>query len=464
MQKVAAYLLERRDGMDWADARMQEVGRLRTEVTKWLTSKGASAIGPTGTYKPQDGGEGTFSIVEAADGDRSWWKAELTEDMQGRRFSATISITSVPDVVSVYVTLEAGWTTTHIVPGSVDPRCPKIVRAMLSLPGRWYHGSSTLRHQQIVRGWNDGKDLAAEIEHADRCVPIVVVSTDRGQVVLPELDSKLAYDLAGLANVVVVDDDAAWALTDFLGPQFACYWGAVRLYWPHFSNSQDGFSHPLWTASRLRSAGYDEIETRNHLRKQLRALVFRAAALSVLRPTVIDEIRDAVDRRTLAELRERATSLGDYKELADSYAGDNDQLRAERTNLRAQITELEAQIAKLDADRQALQFQLRAANRAKAADDAESSADGIVPGDDGGAGAIGAPEADEIRFYKKTYSAPGHDMMVRVKDCGCNRWEGAHAAPKAEKGIAKLESGRSDWKLLQHCASCTGGGMWRVRW
>jgi len=55
-------------------------------------------------------------------------------------------------------------------------------------------------------------------------------------------------------------------------------------------------------------------------------------------------------------------------------------------------------------------------------------------------------------------------MMVCVPDCGCNRWQGAQKADKAKKGIAKLENDRSDWKIIQHCASCTGGGMWKVRW
>ena len=54
--------------------------------------------------------------------------------------------------------------------------------------------------------------------------------------------------------------------------------------------------------------------------------------------------------------------------------------------------------------------------------------------------------------------------MVRVQDCGCDNWQSAHAADKARKGIARLENDRIDWKTMQHCASCTGGGMWKVRW
>jgi hypothetical protein len=69
-----------------------------------------------------------------------------------------------------------------------------------------------------------------------------------------------------------------------------------------------------------------------------------------------------------------------------------------------------------------------------------------------------------VRFYKKKFAAAEHDIMARVNDCGHNKWQSAHAADKARKGIAKVEDGRTNWQTMQHCASCKGGGMWKVRW
>src|SRR5258706_583116 len=80
----------------------------------------------------------------------------------------------------------------------------------------------------------------------------------------------------------------------------------------------------------------------------------------------------------------------------------------------------------------------------------------IAPTVEGEGAEDSAPQSGEVRFYKKAYSRPTHDVMVRVQDCGCSNWQGAHAAEKARKGIAKLERDRMDWKMLQHCASCTG--------
>jgi hypothetical protein len=464
VQTVAAYLFERRDYMQWPEARGAEAARLRDVVTAWLKAKGAALIGSSGTFKPEDGSSGTFCIQDATDDQRSWWMLQLDEQAtDGRRFSVSLSITATSDRVSVYITLETGWTTTHIMPVFTEARCPRIVHELLRLPGVWYHGSSRLRQRLSIKGFDDGEGLAAEIDHPTRAVPMVVVSTDEGRLTLPDLDEKLAHDLAGLANVVVLDDDASWALTDNLGTPFSCYAGAVRLYWPHFSLGDDRFTHPLWTRERLRSAGNDLIETRERFRSQLRGILFRAAALSVTRPRDIDDIRDAAGRRTIAALRERASSLEEYEQLADSYATDNDALRAERTNLRSQIEDLQGLVAKLEGDREALLAHLRAAKTAAGANPA-TSAELISPTVEGESVEDLPRQSGEIRFYKKVHSRPSHDVMVRVQDCGCNNWEGAYAADKARKGIAKLEEDRTDWKTMQHCASCTGGGMWRVRW
>jgi hypothetical protein len=77
---------------------------------------------------------------------------------------------------------------------------------------------------------------------------------------------------------------------------------------------------------------------------------------------------------------------------------------------------------------------------------------------------ITAPIAGKVRFYKKRYATPSFDVLIRVPDCECNRWETGHAGHKAHAGIARLEGNRRNWKTIHHFESCQGGGMWRVRW
>jgi hypothetical protein len=379
------------------------------------------------------------------------------ETAEGRRFSVGVSITAGRNRVSVYVTLETGSTTPELMPVSADPRCPRMVRDLIQLPGRWFHGASLLSQPKSVAGFNEGDTLAREIDYANRSVPIVAISRTGGELALPHLDQKLGYDLIGLANVYVLDEDASWALTDALGRDWCCYHGAVRLYWPRFARVQNRFVHPLWTAERLRSRGGDLRDTLERFRRQLRGLIFRASALSVIRPREIDEIRETHNRREFIELRQRATSLAGYQELANSYAADNDQLRLDLAQVRSQVEDLQEQVRTLERDKLALKAHLAAKG---SPEDAEEEGDIAPEGEESEA----EPTSGETRFYKKVGARPTHDVMARVQDCGCNRWEGAHKADKAKKGIAKLEKGRSDWKGVQHCAACTGGGMWKVRW
>jgi hypothetical protein len=462
MQKIAAFLLERRDDLAWPEARQEEANNIKASVLTWLESKGAPKGVSEGSFSPEDNSEGSFQIQDAVDGDRSWWFLQLEEKNQiGQCFATALSITSGSDWVSVYITLEVGWTHPHIMPLNNDARCPKIVRSLLDLPGNWYLGSSVIRKLRRINGFDDGEALASEILLPDRSIPILAVSSHDGNVVLPSLDKKLADDLAGLANVVVIDKDASWALTDTLGSYFSCYQGSVRLYWPRFSLRQGRYYHPLWTYDRLRSNSKDIKETREQFRKQLRARIFRACALSVTRPREVDEIRDAVRQRPLKELRERAHSLEEYKELAGLYANENEALREDNKSLHVRIDELESDVSRLQFAKQSLQSHLSTQKESHDEGEYEEISPDPVSNNDEN---VHPPGPGEIRYYKKKFDTPSHDIMIRRPACGCNNWKAAHKADKAWKGVAKLEGGREDWKKFQHCASCTGGGMWKVTW
>ncbi len=465
MQKVVAYRLERRDGMQWAEGRTAAVAKVKELVRQWLVRKEGSGNADSGTYVTETGGKGGFEIEEARDGSRGWWLARLDEaDEDGRRVTATLSVTTLDDLVVVYATVEVGTSTTEINRVDADARCPKVIRSILKSPGPWYHGSSRLRLRQQVRGFEAGEQLALEIAASERTVPIVAVTEqDGGGVVLPHLDDKLAYDLTGLANVVVLDAEASWALTDHLGHWFTCYGGAVRLYWPSLTPEDDPYRHPLWTTHRLLSSGENPLDVRERFRNQIRRMVMKASALGVVRPRAIDEIRSAAARRAFAEMAAASRSIHDYRALAESYADDNEKLRSIAANGERRIEDLEFTILRLEDERRALlarvenaelQLRYRESEKTDIRPDTGSEVTSQEPG---------APSVGEIRFYKKLYAAQKHDVLTRVADCGCNNWEGAHAADKARKGIEKLE-GRSDWKSLLHCASCTGGGMWKVRW
>jgi hypothetical protein len=461
MQKVAAYLLERTEGMNWPETRAAEVALLKAQIAAWLASKGAPKLEAKGVYKAVDGSHATFGIEEASHLDRTWWMMRLEEVTNaGRRFSTAVSVTSWASRVVVFATMEVGSEATTILPVEAEPRCPRIIRTLLALPGRWFHGASELRAVREIEGFELGEGIVAEIKSPQRTVPILVVSRGHNGLALPDIHSKLAHDLAGLANVVVMDSDAGWALTDALGKMLSCFAGGVRLYWPRLALTEDPQRHPLWTRQLL-TAG-DPAEISDSFRRYIRGVVMRAAALGAVRPSLIDDIRRSASQAVLDEMKAKATSLPDFVALAESYAAENQQIRNEVSSLTKQAEVLQVRIVALEEERAALLTRVENAEvqlKYKA-----SEPQGLAPAaQPAEPEAEGPPPPGTARFYKKKHSAPTHDIMEIVADCGCDAWQGSHAADKARKGIAKLE-GSSDWKSLHHCASCTGGGMWRVRW
>ncbi|RMD80944.1 MAG: hypothetical protein D6815_13020 [Candidatus Dadabacteria bacterium] len=463
MQKVAAYLLERRDGLQSSEARKAEGKKICKAIETWLKAKGATGDDDGGSYTSEDGSKAEWCVDRSQDGDRCWTRYRLDETTEGgRRFSASLSVTVGAKTVVLYVTLEVGSVATQVNPIQVDPRCPKVVRDLLELPGAWYHRESRLRRLTHIRGFDEGERLALEIKHADRTVPYVVVSTVSGHSALERLDDRLAYDLAGLANVFTVDEAASWALTDMLRKPLSCYSGAVRVYWPQLQPNTPPYRHPLWTASRLLSLDPDVRAGRDRFRRQMRRLIMRASAVSVVRPREIDEIRNAATQAEFSRMKAKAKSLADFEKLADSYAKDNDELRSELVRKEEEISHLQSRLAQLESENTSLKFHLHQGKPDAGYDKGgkDNVEPDVVQDDDA---ATEPPQSGEIRFYKKIYSAPGRDVMVHIGDCNHNAWQSAAKADKAKKGIAKLE-GRNDWRSIQHCAKCTGGGMWRVRW
>lgn len=63
MQKLAAYLIELHDGMNWPEARSSQAAQLKSHLEEWLRSKGVKEIAASGSYQAEDGSRATFSEV-----------------------------------------------------------------------------------------------------------------------------------------------------------------------------------------------------------------------------------------------------------------------------------------------------------------------------------------------------------------------------------------------------------------
>lgn len=450
MQTLSAYLLETPPLNDFElSVRLEAV---RQSISKWLLDKGAtnpSAI--SGEFESlTTEGSGSFErechIVSSGtlDGVRL---DEFTR--AGQIFTTQIIATAFTGRVRVYCTLSVANAASVVAPLPIDPRCPSIIRTLLAQFLDWEFNGTPVAAPKPRRLTDKvgGIQLADEIRDATRNLPIVVVSEIEDEQLWPKLAEQLAFDLAGLAHVVVIDDSASWSLSDEIGKLHSCYRGAVRLYWPPHKR-EDGdirFNSTIWTASVLLSNDNDG-KGLGRIRTTLRRTLMSTAALSITPPVAIREIHDAIARIRIEELEKRAAPDSEELAIVRLYSKD--------------IQDLKTKVEQLQSDLS------RAAARADAAEYALSQlrAPEISGKDDGDVDANSSdPVQGEVRFYKKTHSKGAYDVLVEVDDCGHTSWQSSAKADKAKKGLEKL-TGRNDWKNLLHCGSCTGGGMWKVRW
>lgn len=100
-------------------------------------------------------------------------------------------------------------------------------------------------------------------EHAERLLEMLVNPARRLPIIAlscpqdndhPLIDPKLlAKSLAGMAHILVLDEHASWQLTERYGKQYSVFLGAVRTYWPGFTDGCSPFPHRLMLADRLTS-------------------------------------------------------------------------------------------------------------------------------------------------------------------------------------------------------------------
>lgn len=443
MQNLSAYLMEVPSLSEEDGGALYKC--IESVVDDWLTKKGMSdPVATTSTFVSKTRGQfGTVKQVYYSNDQGSLREVFLEEPTgDGTTFQTVLRVVRSALRVAVYITLAARNAHSMIRPGFLVPRCPEIVHRIRELRDDWHLDDTKLGSDGVI-DLSDDVDaiaLSASVFSPRRRMPIVVVSMFDGEEYWPGLAKQLARDLNALATVYRLTEDASWGLTDEVGKKYSCYGGAVRLYWPAIQeNGEARVTGRVWTADRLDFMDGNE-KGMDRLRNELRMLVMSAAALGVEPPFEIGEIRTHRARTRMCELEALGESAAKELEIVKAFYDENANLREENEALRQVIAQMKGgyQPPQCENENEAEGPQL---------DEDESP----------------APAPGEIRFYKKIHSKPGYDVMVRRGDCGHEKWESSHSADKARKGIKRLE-GRDDWSLLNHCASCEGGGVWKVRW
>lgn len=419
-------------------------------ANRWLSQKGVTDTATeAGQFVSEtSGAQGDFTRLSTSNSAGALFEISLTEPTNdGNTFITSVAITNADGVVSVFLTLSAAISGKSIAPIAVYPRCPVLMREILTLRDDWLFGGSEVPGPRPISigGEKSASKLVGYLMNEGRTLPVTVVSELDGEPIWNDLPEKLAIDLAGLSPVIRIDGEASWALNKLVGKPRSCYLGATRIYWPlgRATTNPSELRSKVWTAERLLSHDSDG-KGLSRFTTALRRQVMSVAALAVDVPPSVRKIKSEQSKARLVELQQQANANTQELELAKLFIEENEFLKD-------QLEKAKAEAARQASRAEVAEYAIEVLKSGESDEEPSEESDDATP------------QAGEVRYYKKTHSKPSYDVLVRIADCGHNSWQSANKADKAKKGIERLENS-SDWQNVFHCGSCQGGGVWKVLW
>ena len=343
MRTVATYSLTQAHP-DCKQA-LEGINTYSSTAEEWLRWKGADdvSVGQRELKFP-DGRVAQFSREYTETDSGTLASFVLNEPIDGGRFETQLDIAASTEGLVFFCHLRTESNEAALVPTPIEVRCPHVVREIVQL-GEWTSGRSLVSGNHLARfGQEAGEQLISDVWDPGRGLPVVVVSQLDGRPIRANISQDLAYDLAGLAIVVEIDDETSWLLSETKGRDWSCYGGAVRLYWPFQGTPDDPYRHPLWTQAKLHWGGVDSFTAGKRVQNRVHRWVFGQSTFQP-QPPVILRIREEY----FTEQRSRARDADDYFELASSFELENSSLKQTIENNEEQIIGLQDQIEDLRA-------------------------------------------------------------------------------------------------------------------
>ena len=310
------------------------------EVLGWAT--GVEGL-PEGSEFPHYGRWtseqlGTYAVAGNADEEMEWWEVEWARPDHERQaiWVSQLQLATQGDEVEARVRVSGRAEPGRITPGTISVKRPNIVPRLVTKFYATYYGDrvdamplAPVSAQRVGR-------LVQRLEDPARRLPVVLISMPRGAS-KPHIAPQYAADqLAGLAEVAVLpDDSASWQLTQRVGRQLACFWGAVRLYWPGFKiSTDDPYAHRPWLPRQI-----EEQSPRGVVDHIFNILCSRVARASADLP-LWESVRAQIARRAEERTRQRLEELGEDSELVSLAEQEIEAAEAKRIEAEKRATDL----------------------------------------------------------------------------------------------------------------------------
>ena len=226
-------------------------------------------------------------------------------------------------------------------PVGFDLGRPGLISGLLSDFNTSINGWTVPSRVDVLQPTDVEKYVEETLLSSIRCLPAVVISPDvwSDRTIIPA--DELFAELRGFAHVAMLSSKwAAFKLTDLIGKELSCFGGAIRIYWPGLTLTDNPFHHRLYLPGNIHYRRDEGVPLGKHLFRTL-------AGISAFRFVEGQAIRAA--RKALADA-ERTKAL----KLADEVK----QGKATKAELEKQILDALVRVEDLTKERDQLKSDL----------------------------------------------------------------------------------------------------------
>ena len=217
-----------------------------------------------------------------------------------------------------------------------------------------------------------GRFAEEQLLAPSRSLPAIVFSRDVWSEVYLADPVTTADSVVGLARVYMLRDKwAAFALTNELGRNLSCFGGAVRIYWPGLTRTDDPYGHTLFLPDRVRALSAEGRPLPEVILRRLAPI----SAVRFMQGPVTRKVRAALEVEETNRREQVRRGLLDRADLEGQLLDawdERDRARRELEEREGSILELELRVADLEEENRDLkasfaQVQQHAGERAQQA-------------------------------------------------------------------------------------------------
>ena len=234
------------------------------------------------------------------------------------------------------ISLFTGYEGAKLTPDVDSVSRPRLVKSLIEEFGAYESLPLSLEPRKLEA--SQVETFVELLKHDQRVFPVVWVSahnSDGHPLVNP---FPVADWLAGVAHVIVSEGvGPSRAIEDLLDEKFNCFDGAVRIYWPGFSEEDSHFDHKLWLPHQVERL---EEGKRHGFRSHLLSYISEVSTNRLIDDVVEwSDVRRLQSRSELRRLREEGQDQ-EALEVAEEIIDD---LEGEKQHLKKQLGQLQDQ-------------------------------------------------------------------------------------------------------------------------